>query len=142
MPALATCVSSMPTSEGECLLREIRFNVEMVIQAVCTLLDSFVVGGDSYLVRTGNVHALIEKAKSGSRTEIAAVTFKLNIDGDAMKDALREVGEAMEEAESDSTDNEPSPDEDEDGWDGLGLGNDPMTHEELERARKVSREST
>jgi len=92
--------------------------------------------GDEYLVRTGAVHSLIEMARSGNilpKDNLTAVRHVWTEDAGALADGVREVGDMIEDSQS-----ETDIIDEEDGWDELGIEpNKPLTEEELERAKKV-----
>lgn len=97
--------------------------------------------GDEYMVRTGTVHDLLDKARGPdglSNDNVAAVRKKWAEDGDLLADVLREVGEMIENAESvDDADEEELEGGDE--WDELGLGsnNRKLDAAEVGRTRQV-----
>lgn len=124
-----------------------------MIQAIRALIHTFLAlqsqpgngagkAGEEYMVRTGAVHDLIDKANGTnglSKDNLGAVRKKWRQDRGTLEDAVREVGEMVEEAEKeiggvDGIDTE----DDADGWNELGLGNGKkMDHSELERTKQV-----
>jgi cyclin-D1-binding protein 1 len=134
---------------GATLTKEVTSTVQDVIEAIRALVQTFLalqthVGsgtnktGEEYLVRTGTVHDLIDRAKGAkgiSKDNLGAVRKKWSEDRGTLEDAFREVGEMAEEEEGEDEDGE----DDEDGWDGLGLGKGKkMDQKELERTKQVN----
>jgi hypothetical protein len=147
---LARCASLFnPTIHGATLTREIASVVKDVIESVRSLVLAFTgiesngtrgagKGWDEYMVRTGTVHDLIDKARGEDglpKNNIDAVRKKWTQDKDSLDDGLRELGEMIEEAKASG---EERGDRIEDGWDELGISpRMGMTKEELERSRTV-----
>lgn len=134
---------------GATLTKEVTSTVQDVIEAIRTLIQTFLAlqmhagsgtgkAGEEYVVRTGTVHDLIDKAKGAkgiSKNNLGAVRKKWSEHRGTLEDAFREVGEMAEEDEDDDEDGE----DDEDGWDGLGLGKGrKMDQKELERTKQVN----
>jgi hypothetical protein len=132
---------------GATLTKEAVATVRDVIEAIQALVQTFLAlqinagsgtgkAGEEYMVRTGAVHDLIDKAKRAeglSEDNLGAVRKKWTENRGALEDGFREVGEMIEEAEETEDD-----DEDDDGWDELGLGKGTkMNLDELERTKKV-----
>ncbi|KAK7054913.1 hypothetical protein VNI00_003376 [Paramarasmius palmivorus] len=142
--ALSHCTNLVdPHEYGATLNREITNLASGVIDAVNALVKTFSEiealgeqgGSGDYMVKTGNVHNLIEIARSSnglSKDNLAAVRKKWMEDTETLEDGARELKELIE-----NTGDEGFGDEG-DGWDELGLGNtEPLSAEEIERASKA-----
>jgi len=136
---------------GETLAKEIKGTVKDVVGAVRDLVQTFLAIATSpdidepqneYLIKAGTVHDLIERARGPdgiSKDNLIAVRKKWAEDKAVMDDALKEMGEMIEEAEADDGGEEEAEGEsDEDGWDELGLSSKKMDKHELKRAKAVS----
>jgi len=92
--------------------------------------------GEEYMMRTGGVHDLIDKAKGAtglSKDNWGAVRKKWGQDRGMLDDAVREVVEMVEEEEGGG-----GGEDEDDGWDELGLGSGKkMDKNELERTKQV-----
>jgi cyclin-D1-binding protein 1 len=130
---------------GATLTKEVASTARDVIEAIAALVHTFLAlqadpgngtgkAGEEYMVRTGGVHDLIDKAKGAkglSKDNLGAVRKKWGLDRGMLEDAVREVGEMVEE--------EKAGDEGDgggDGWDELGIGK-KMDQKELERTKQV-----
>ena len=94
--------------------------------------------GEDYLVRTGTVHDMVEKARRELPADnIAAVKKRWKADRGMLEDSLEEINAMVEDAgEGDDDVNE---DDLDDEWDELGFGSTKkMSDDELERTKKVS----
>jgi hypothetical protein len=138
---------------GATLTKEVFSTVQDMIQAIRALVQTFLAlqthagigtgkAGEEYMVRTGEVHDLIDKARGAkgvSKDNLGAVRKKWAEDRRTLEDAFREVDEMVGEAEEDGDEEGEDNNEDEDGWDGLGLGKGKkMDKTELERTKQVS----
>lgn len=131
---------------GTTLRKEVATTVQDVIEAIRALVQTFLAlqtnagrgtgkAGEEYMVRTGGVHDLIEKAKGVSTDNIGAVRKKWAEDRGSLEDGFREVGEMIEEAEGEGDEEDEFGD---DGWDEIGLGKgSKMDADELARTKKV-----
>lgn len=133
---------------GATITKEAIATVKDVIEAIRALIQTFLAlqidagsgtgkAGEEYMVRTGTVHDIINKAKGAnglSEDNLGAVRKKWTENRGALEDGFREVGEMVEEAEEmDGGD-----DGDDGGWEELGLGKGAkMNVDELERTKKV-----
>ncbi len=137
--SFATCATLFDL-HGATLASDARSLAREVCEAVRALASTFVdSAGEDYLVRTGTVHDLVEKARRDLPVDnLAAVKKRWKADRDMMGDSLEEInamledaGEEKDEAESDEFDDE---------WDELGFGaSKKMSDAEIERTKKVSR---
>jgi hypothetical protein len=150
---LSHCINLFdPTTHGATIIREAVFLIKDVIEAIRALLQTFLnieangtdvstgQAGDEYMVRTGAVHDLIDKARVSnglSKDNFVAARKKWTQDQCSLEDGLREVGEMVEDAESSDRDDEEEFGDD-DGWGEMGLGpGKKMDKDELERTKKV-----
>jgi cyclin-D1-binding protein 1 len=137
------CVSLLhPDEHGSTLRKEAQGTVQDVIKSVRELMETFLrssVGSgkcDEYLIRTGEIHDLIDRARNGmSKNNLAAVKKVWEMDMSALEDGLREIGEMIEDVE-----HEEDEEDIDDGWGELGLhgSGQKMNEEEIERTKKVS----
>jgi hypothetical protein len=132
---------------GATLTKEVVSVVRDVIEAVRALVQTFLglfshsgsgtgKAGEEYMVRTGGVHDLIDKARGAngiSKDNLSAVRKKWGEDRATLEDAFREVGEMVVEGEEGGEE-----DGEKDGWDELGLGSGKMDKNELERTKQVN----
>ncbi|TFK80740.1 hypothetical protein K466DRAFT_558774 [Polyporus arcularius HHB13444] len=135
--SFATCATLFDL-HGATLASDARSMAREVCEAVRALASTFVdSAGEDYLVRTGTVHDLVEKARRDLPVDnLAAVKKRWKADRDMMGDSLEEInamledaGEGKDEAESDEFDDE---------WDELGFGaSKKMSDAEIERTKKV-----
>jgi hypothetical protein len=150
--SLPHCVCLIKTHNGKTLAAEANTIAKDVLEALNSLVQTFIVinssssgeAGSEYLIRTGAVHEIIDKARSPdglSGSNLAAVTKILKRNQESLDDGLAEVRETMENAESseDGTGEGQSEDEDfDDGWAELGISSKTMpSATELERIKKV-----
>lgn len=101
-----------------------------------SLADTFIEnGGEEYLVRTGTVHDLVEKARREIPADnLAAVKGRWTADRGMLEDSLEEIISMLEGGDEDDMDTGGFDDE----WDELGFGSSKkMSEIELERTRKV-----
>lgn len=111
-----------------------------MFEAVRALTNMFVESaGEDYLVRTGAVHDLVEKARRDLPADnLAAVKLRWKADRGMLEDAMEEINIMIEES---GQGGEEEPDELNDEWDELGFGaSKKMSDVELELAKKVCRE--
>ncbi|KAK0459725.1 uncharacterized protein EV420DRAFT_286608 [Desarmillaria tabescens] len=143
--ALAHCTNMLlPQVHGATLVQEFNGICRDVIKSVKSLLAIFDASetrvlepGDEYLVKTGEIHHLIDRARSTSGDglsidNLSAVRKKWQQDSGPLDDGLKELNDMIEydaEAEEDNED---------DGWDELGLESVKCLDEkELERTKQV-----
>ncbi|EJF66063.1 hypothetical protein DICSQDRAFT_143418 [Dichomitus squalens LYAD-421 SS1] len=134
--SLATCATLFHLY-GTTLASETRLLASDVIEAVRSLAMMFVedAGGD-YLVRTGAVHDMVEKARRELPADnIAAVRKRWRADRGMLEDSLEDINAMVEDAgEGEDLD----ADELDDEWDELGFGSTKkMSDDELERTKKI-----
>lgn len=142
---IAHCVSLLhPHEYGTTLRREVQGTVREIIESVRELVHTFLRPNtsdskrDEYLVRTGEIHDLIQRARNGmSKNNLAAVRKMWDLDRSALEDGFREVGKMIEEEEGEENAEELGFD---DGWGELGLheSGKKMNKEELKRTKDVS----
>lgn len=137
-------------THGATLAKEVKGAAKEVVGAVRDLVQTFLAIAtspdtdehqDEYLIKAGTVHDLIERARGPdgiSKDNLIAVRKKWAEDKAVMDDALKEMGEMIEEAEADDDREEAEGESDEDGWDELGLSSKKMDKHELKRAKAVS----
>ncbi|KAI0372885.1 hypothetical protein BV20DRAFT_1034150 [Pilatotrama ljubarskyi] len=109
-----------------------------ICHAVDSLVSTFTEdAGEEYLVRTGTVHDLIEKARREVPADnLSAVKQCWKADRNMLEDSLGEINSMIEDAAQEGEDGD-DPDFD-DEWDELGFGaSKKMSELELERTRKV-----
>ncbi|TBU65588.1 hypothetical protein BD310DRAFT_15783 [Dichomitus squalens] len=130
--SLATCATLFHLY-GTTLASETRLLASDVIEAVRSLTIMFVedAGGD-YLVRTGAVHDMVEKARRELPADnIAAVRKRWRADRGMLEDSLEEINAMVEDAGEGEDDMD-------DEWDELGFGSTKkMSGDELERTKKT-----
>lgn len=92
--------------------------------------------GEDYLIRTGTVHDMIEKARREFPADnAAAVRKRWEADKGMLEDSLEEINGMIED---DQGEDDVGGDELDGEWDELGFGpTKKMTEVELERAKKV-----
>lgn len=101
--------------------------------------------GEDYLVRTGTVHDLVEKARRDLPADnLAAVKKRWKADRGMLEDSLEEINAMIEEAaQSEQDDLDGDGDDIDDEWDELGFGaSKKMSETELERTKKVCHDSS
>ncbi|KAI0807598.1 hypothetical protein C8Q74DRAFT_75847 [Fomes fomentarius] len=134
--SLATCATLFDL-HGSTLSSEARLLACNVFEAVRTLTNMFVESaGEDYLVRTGTVHDLVEKARRDLPADnLAAVKQRWKADRGMLEDALQEINTMIEES---GQGGEEELDELDDEWDELGFGSSKkMSDVELERTKKI-----
>ena len=126
------CTNLLSSSlHGTTLKQETVSVVKDVIESLVSLLSLYSKPNnhsqDEYLVRTGTVHDLINKARDLPADNASAVRRLWDRDTESLDDALREVADML-------TDD----DHQEDGWDELGFDADQkMDATEIRRATQV-----
>lgn len=148
--ALSHCVRLFSRDFGITLIQEVESVADDIIQSVKALCQTFLNievnntrtstgrAGDEYMVRTGAVHDLINKARSPGglpADNLSAIRKILIQDHASLEDALSEVGEMASNTQASS--NEDMDDMEDDGWGELGLDSKKLNAAELERAKKV-----
>ncbi|KAJ3725955.1 hypothetical protein C8R42DRAFT_422190 [Lentinula raphanica] len=143
--AISHCVNMFNTSaHGSVLVKTVKVVAIEVIESVQDLAILFFEiegsgersrSGDDYLVKTGAVHSIIDLARREDglpRDNLTAVRRHWSKDTGGLEDGIKEVGEMIEDAQSDK-------DFDfEDGWEELGIEpSKPLTGQEMEVAKKV-----
>ncbi|KAF4608463.1 hypothetical protein EYR40_000808 [Pleurotus pulmonarius] len=142
--AVAHCVLFIdPNLHGATLFKEGVETVKDVIEATASLAEAFVTAastpnpGDEYLSRTGTVHELAEKAKNLSLSNALAVQKRWQQDRASLDDAVSELHDMIEQAETGDGANTLDTDFD-DGWAEFGIGSDKKLQiHELARAKKA-----
>ncbi|KAH9857110.1 Grap2 and cyclin-D-interacting-domain-containing protein [Lenzites betulinus] len=134
-----TACATLFDAHGETLSSYARQAALDICEAVSSLAETFVdEGGKEYLVRTGTVHDLIEKARRELPVDtLDAVKRRWKVDRGMLEDTLDEINSMIEDAG-----HEGEQDQDEEGfneeWDELGLGSSKkMSEAELECTKKV-----
>ncbi|SJL00391.1 uncharacterized protein ARMOST_03704 [Armillaria ostoyae] len=141
--ALAHCTNMLlPEIHGATLVQEFNNICIDVTKSVKSLLAIFdasetraLESGDEYLVKTGEIHHLIDKARSSSGDglsvdNLSAVRKKWHQDSGPLDDGLKELNDMIEYGGEDDEDDE---------WDELGLGSVKCADEkELERTKQVT----
>lgn len=136
--SLAACATLFDL-HGATLSSYAREATQGICGAVKSLADTFVEdAGEEYLVRTGTVHDIIEKARREIPADnLAAVKGRWKADRGMLEDSLEEINSMVEEhglAGGEDLDDEDFDDE----WDELGFGSTKkMSEVELERTKKV-----
>lgn len=148
--ALSHCVRLFSHDFGITLIQEVESVADDIIQSVRALCQTFLDieanntrtstgrAGDEYMVRTGAVHDLINKARSPGglpADNLSAVRKILTRDHASLEDALNEIGEMASNTQASSS--EDMDDMEDDGWAELGLESKKLDAAELERAKKV-----
>ncbi|KAK0483623.1 hypothetical protein IW261DRAFT_968786 [Armillaria novae-zelandiae] len=143
--ALAHCTNMLlPEIHGATLVQEFNNICVDVIKSVKSLLTVFdasetrvVEPGDEYLVKIGEIHHLIDGARSSSGDglsvdNLSAVRKKWLQDSGPLDDGLKELNDMIEYGGEDAEEDK------EDDWDELGLGSVKCADEkELERTKQV-----
>ncbi|KAI0750926.1 hypothetical protein C8Q80DRAFT_1217828 [Daedaleopsis nitida] len=135
--SFATCASLFDL-HGSTLASEVRALARDVCEAVRVLsimfLDS---AGEDYLVRTGTVHDIVEKARRDLPADnLAAVKKRWKADRGMLEDSLEEINAMIEEAGQNDQDGDG--DDIDDEWDELGFGaSKKMSEAELEHTKKI-----
>jgi Grap2 and cyclin-D-interacting len=141
--ALRYCATQFaPSTYGATLHGEVVGIAKEVIQNVWQLVDLYLkvaLGTETsgeYLIRTGEVHNLLERAKRTPKTNAGAVRKRWDVDRGGLEDALKELSEMLEEQQDGSHD------------EAIGLTDDmyddcilisgqSLDQEEVERAKQV-----
>ncbi|PBK78149.1 hypothetical protein ARMSODRAFT_947016 [Armillaria solidipes] len=143
--ALAHCTNMLlPEIHGATLVQEfnnICIDVTKSVRSLLVIFDASetraLESGDEYLVKTGEIHHLIDKARSSSGDglsvdNLSAVRKKWHQDSGPLDDGLKELNDMIEYGGEDDEDDE------DDEWDELGLGSVKCADEkELERTKQV-----
>lgn len=149
--ALPHCVRLLQTDHGRTLAAEANAIARDVLEAIKSLAQTFITidaegsssrgeAGDEYLIRTGTVHDIIDKARGQngfSRDNVASVKKIWKRNQESLDDGVNEVRETLENAENGQ---EPTEEEDDfdDGWAELGISSNVKPSAiELERIKKV-----
>ncbi|KAI0636747.1 Grap2 and cyclin-D-interacting-domain-containing protein [Trametes polyzona] len=136
--SLATCASLFDL-HGLTLSSDARNAAHDICDGVRSLASTFIDdAGEEYLVRTGTVHDLIERARRELPADnLAAVKKRWKADRGMLEDSLEDINSMVEDA--DKEDEEDANEEDfDDEWDELGFGSSKkMSDIELERTKKV-----
>jgi hypothetical protein len=142
--ALMICASRFTsTVHGSALREDVVSSVKHVICGIEELAGVFVnqaLGSGNtqdYLLRTAEVHELIESAKSVPQNNAGAVKTRLSSDINALEDAWREVGEMAVEHDAEGESSDIDYEIDDDGWAGLGMTAAKMDRNERERTQNV-----
>ncbi|KAK0228536.1 hypothetical protein IW262DRAFT_1455773 [Armillaria fumosa] len=144
--ALAHCTNMLlPEIHGATIVQEFNNICIDVIKSVKSLLTIFdasemraLESGDEYLVKTGEIHYLIDNARSSSEDglsvdNLSAVRKKWLQDREPLDDGLKELNDMIE------YDGEDAEEDKDDDWDELGLGSVMRADEkELERIKQVT----
>ncbi|KAF9464700.1 hypothetical protein BDZ94DRAFT_1307689 [Collybia nuda] len=148
--ALSHCVHLYHHNLGITLTQEVGSVTSDIIQSVRVLCQTFLDNeinntrtstgqpGDEYMVRTGAVHDLINKAKVPgglSVDNVSAVRKKLTQDHASLEDALSEVCDMASETQVSSEDNM---DDEDDGWGLLGMKSKRMDTAEVYAILRLS----
>ncbi|KZT09538.1 uncharacterized protein LAESUDRAFT_509228 [Laetiporus sulphureus 93-53] len=135
--ALTSC-ATLFDAHGATLAEEARMVVKGVLEAVSAFASGFLDGSD-YLVRTGAVHDLVDKAKRGFPTDNrAAIRSRWISDRGMLEDSLAEVMSMIEDNEDMDRDGDEDEEFDNDEWDELGLGSSKkMSEVELDHVKKI-----
>ncbi|KAI8989657.1 hypothetical protein BD414DRAFT_521947 [Trametes punicea] len=136
--SLATCATLFDL-HGSTISSYARQAAREICDAVTSLATAFIDdSGEDYLVRTGTVHDLVEKARRELPADnLTAVKLRWKTDREMLEDSLNEISLMIEDAEKEN--GEVSDEEDfDDEWDELGFGsNKKLSDIELERVKKV-----
>ncbi|KAI0724008.1 hypothetical protein C8T65DRAFT_704651 [Cerioporus squamosus] len=135
--SFATCATLFDL-HGATLASDARSLAREVCESVRALASMFVdSGGEDYLMRTGTIHDLVEKARRDLPVDnLAAVKKRWKADRDMMEDSLEEINAMLEDAGE--GEDETEGDDFDDEWDELGFGaSKKMSEVELERTKKV-----
>ncbi|RPD66363.1 hypothetical protein L226DRAFT_500670 [Lentinus tigrinus ALCF2SS1-7] len=135
--SFATCATLFDL-HGVTLASDARSLARQVCEAVRALASMFVdSAGEDYLVRTGTVHDVVEKARRDLPADnIAAVKKRWKADRDMIGDSLDEINAMLEDAEEGEDEAEGGDLDDE--WEELGFGTSKkMSEAERECTKKV-----
>ncbi|KAK7014864.1 hypothetical protein R3P38DRAFT_3321745 [Favolaschia claudopus] len=138
----------VPHIQGATLVREVHSLVRDAIESIKALSQTFLEieasdsrqgsgqAGDEYMVRTATVHSVLDKARALSPDNVAAVRKQWKEDAASLEDGFREVGDMIDEEESEA--DVQDDDDFDDGWGGIGIGkSQKMTLEERDRTKKI-----
>jgi len=140
--ALVHSIRLMRVREGTTVLKEYENIAQNVVIAVrslaqCLLDESRGNANEEYLVKTGEVHELIDRVRKPGGLSLNnrdAVRRSWLQDSGSLADAYEEIQEICKAADLDVEDEE----EFGDGWDELGISSDKkLSASELDRAQKV-----
>ncbi|KAI0780705.1 hypothetical protein BD413DRAFT_436446, partial [Trametes elegans] len=139
--SLATCATLFDL-HGATLASYARHSARNICDAVTslavTLADST---GQEYLVRTGTVHDLVERARREVPTDnVTAVKQRWKADREMLEDSLGDINTMIEEAEQDEVGDVNDDEEDfgDEEWDEIGFGSTKkMSDVEIQRTKKV-----
>ncbi|KAH9901583.1 Grap2 and cyclin-D-interacting-domain-containing protein [Cubamyces lactineus] len=138
--SLAACATLFDL-HGSTLSAYARRASREICDSVISLANTFVEdSGDEYLVRTGTVHDLVEKARRELPADnLAAVKMQWKADRGMLEDSLNDINAMIEDAgEEGGDDLEGEGFDDDDEWDELGFGSSKkLSNVELERVKKV-----
>lgn len=149
--SLPHCVRLLQADHGKTLAAEANGIAKDVLEAIKALIQTFITidsegscsrgdAGDEYLVRTGAVHDVIDKARGQngfSGNNLVAVRKIWNRNQESLDDGVNEVRETMDNTGKVEDDAEDKDDFD-DGWEELGFSsNVKPSPVELERIKKV-----
>ncbi|KAI0664617.1 Grap2 and cyclin-D-interacting-domain-containing protein [Cubamyces menziesii] len=138
--SLATCATLFDLY-GSTLSSYARRASREICDSVISLANTFVEdSGDEYLVRTGTVHDLIEKARRELPVDnLAAVKMQWKADRGMLEDSLNDINAMIEDAGDEGDDDlEGERFDDDDELDELGFGpSKKLSDVELERVKKV-----
>lgn len=130
----------MRLQEGTTIVKEYETVARNVISAVRSLAQTLLENdpAQSHLIRTGEVHELIDRAKKPgglSTSNLDAVRKLWSQKHDSLMDGYEEIQEICNQSEGDDEDDGDGFD---DGWDELGINSkQKLSVPELERATKV-----
>ncbi|KAI0672995.1 hypothetical protein C8Q78DRAFT_692752 [Trametes maxima] len=137
--SLATCATLFDL-HGTTLSSYARQTVRDICGAINALVSTFVDdAGAEYLVRTGAVHDLVEKARRDLPADnLAAVKKRWKVDWEMLEDSLGEINCMIEDGALDDGGDLDDEEDVDDEWDELGFGSSKkMSEVELERTKKV-----
>ena len=135
--SFATC-ATLFNLHGAAVASDARLLAREVCEAVRALASMFVdSAGEDYLVRTGTVHDVVEKARRDLPADnLAAVKKRWKADREMIGDSLEEINAMLEDTGGGEDELEGADLDDE--WDELGFGaSKKMSEAELERTKKV-----
>jgi len=135
--ACASCISEKDS--GAAIQKEVSWCVQEVVEEAQGLVECFgmgvIEGGDkTYLMKTGALHASIERFKQDLSVDNREAVIKRWKSNDAS------LQDALEECKDMTSVDEDGEEEEDDGWDeimGDGEKKEKMSEEELERTKKV-----
>jgi cyclin-D1-binding protein 1 len=140
---IGTLFRAPDSTHGETLAKEVVAAIQEVLDALLSYLKVLISEhtsalrrsskgeGEEYMLRAGAVHEVIMRLKDGlSKDNRTAVKKKWKADRGLLEDAVKEVGEMLEDQDGEGGDED-------DGWDELGLGSTKMQEDEIKRAKSV-----